>query len=84
MFKLFRHEFNFESQIYETEEITIDPSKDEIKIYDYSGGGDVPMLRIQETMIAAGFNEIETYSRDCEKMDFTDESIYKIWVVARK
>jgi len=84
VFKLFRHEFNFESQIYETEEITIDPSKDEIKIYDYSGGGDVPMLRIQETMIAAGFNEIETYSRDCEKMDFTDESIYKIWVVARK
>ena len=83
IFKLFRREFNFASQIYEIEEIIIDPSKDEIVIYDYSGGGDVPMLRIQETLIAAGFNEIDTYSRDCDKMDFKDESIYKIWLVAK-
>ena len=85
IFKLLRHEFNFATQTYEHEEITIDPSKDEIIIYDNSGGpGDVPMLRIQETLIAAGFNGIETYSRDCEKMEFTDESIYKIWLVAKK
>lgn len=84
IFTLFRREFNFISQIYEIEEIIIDPSKDEIKIFDHSGGGDVPMLRIQETLIAAGFNEIETYSRECEKMEFADESIYKIWLVARK
>jgi len=84
IYTLFRHEFNFVTQLYEHEEIIIDPSKDEITIFDNSGGGDVPMLRMQETLIAAGFEEIETYSRDCEKMDFTDESVYKIWLVARK
>jgi len=72
--------------MYEHEEIIIDPSKDEIMIYDNSstGAGDVPMLRIKETLIAAGFNDIETYSRDCVKMEFADESIYKIWIVAKK
>lgn len=84
VFQLFRREFNFIKQIYEIEEIIIDPSKDEIIIFDHSGGGDVPMLRIQETLIAAGFNTIETYSRDCEKMEFEDDSIYKIWLVAKK
>jgi SAM-dependent methyltransferase len=84
IFTLLRHEFNFTNQIYESEEIIIDPSKDEIIIHDNSGGGDVTMLRIQETLIAAGFDEIETYSRDCEKMEFADESIYKIWLVAKK
>ena len=84
VFKLFRREFNFVTQRYDIENITIDPSKDEILITDHSGGGDVPMLRIQETLIAAGFDKIDIYSRDCEKTDFSDESIYKIWLVARK
>jgi len=86
IYKLLRHEFNFITQMYEHEEIIIDPSKDEIMIYDNSsiGAGDVPMLRIKETLIAAGFNDIEIYSRDCKKMEFTDESIYKIWIVASK
>ena len=84
VFKLLRHEFNFATQIYEHEEIIIDPTKDEIIIHENNGGGDVPMLRIQETLIAAGFDNIEFYSRDCEKMDFADESIYKIWIVARR